>query len=289
MTTTGAIRQLHSPRRRERSAIRPIFIGASLLFLWTCLCTPSAGALTSLSQGYSTSSSLAQGSIVSLKNGQTDHVEATSINNGGNILGVVVSGGGSLLSLSNSNSSNQVQVATSGVAGVLVSDINGPISQGDQIAASPIAGIGMKATSNAKVIGVAQGTPSNDTKQSYTDASGKKQTLTLGIVDTLISVSYFYKQPDKTIIPSVIQNLANALAGKSVSPLPIIISGAIFVVTLIVVSSIIYSMIRSSIISVGRNPMSQSAVYRDVIQLSVLVLGILVVAVISIYIVLTKF
>jgi hypothetical protein len=91
------------------------------------------------------------------------------------------------------------------------------------------------------------------------------------------------------LIPTAVQSIANALAGKKVNPLPILISIGIFVVTLIVVVSIVYSMIRSSIISVGRNPMSQSAVYRNVIQLSALVLVILGAAVGSIYMVLTKF
>jgi hypothetical protein len=181
-------------------------------------------------------------------------------------------------------------VATSGIASVLVSDINGAIVQGDSITASPIKGVGMKATSNAKVIGIAQSNPTNSaTKQSYTDEQGKKQSVTLGQVSVAVNVTYYYAQPDKTLIPQAIQNLANALAGKQVNALPIIISGVIFIVTIIVVISIIYSMIHSSIISVGRNPMAQSAVYRDVIQLSALVLGILAVAVIAIYVILTRF
>jgi hypothetical protein len=174
---------------------------------------------------------------------------------------------------------------------VLVSDINGEIQQGDSITASPVKGVGMKATNNAKVVGIAQGKPtnSNGTKQTYKDSAGKEHPLVLGEVPVLINVSYYYKQPDKTIIPSAIQNVANALAGKTVNTTPILISGAIFIITLAVVVSIIYSMIRSSIISVGRNPMSQSAVYRDVIQLSALVLGILAVSLTSIYFILTRF
>jgi hypothetical protein len=103
-----------------------------------------------------------------------------------------------------------------------------------------------------------------------------------------IGVAYFFKEPEKTLIPSAIQNVANALAGRQVSALPILLGAGIFLVTIIVVVSIIYSMIKSSIISIGRNPMSQSAVYRDLIQMSALVLGILSVGMISIYLVLTR-
>ena len=260
------------------------------IILMTVAISLTAAAVTSISQGYVTEGDLPLGSIVSLKNNSSDTVEAATSANVDSILGVVVNEGSSPLTLSN-GSDNQVQVATSGMAPVLVSDINGEIIQGDQITASPISGVGMKATGNTKVVGIAQGAPRNsaDGSQTYTDEQGQQQSLTLGEVPVLVNVSYFYKQPDKTLIPSSLQNVANALAGKTVNPLPIIISMAIFIITLIVVASIIYSMIRSSIISVGRNPMSQSAIYRDVIQLSALVLAILAVAVIAIYIILTRF
>jgi len=248
-----------------------------------------ASALTSISQGFTTTDSLPLGSIVSLENNSSDQVVASATSNVDSIYGVVINDGSTPLSLSNGQD-NQVQVTTSGIAPVLVSNINGEISQGDQITASPIKGVGMKATSNAKVVGIAQGTPRNSSeKQSYTDDDGNTRSVILGEVPVLVNASYFFKQPDKTIIPSAVQSLANALAGKTVNTVPILISAAIFIVTLIVVVSIIYSMIRSSIISVGRNPMSQSAIYRDVIQLSALVLGILAVSLISIYIILTRF
>jgi hypothetical protein len=257
-----------------------------------CLVLPAAvSAITTISQGYSTTDSVALGSIVSLQNNSSDHVVAAINSNADSILGVVINDGTSLLSLS-SNQANQIQVATSGVVQVLVSNINGDVNQGDEITASPIAGVGMIATDNAKVVGIAQAnlaSGSNNTTQSYTDKKGQKHSIVIGEIPVLVNVSYFYKQPNKTLIPSAIQNVANAFAGKTVSTLPILISLGIFLVTLLVVVSIVYSMVHSSIISVGRNPMSQAAVYRNVMQMSVLVLGILAVAVIAIYMVLAKF
>ena len=248
-----------------------------------------ASAVTTISQGFSTTDKLPIGSIVSLVNNSSDQVSATTIKNVQDILGVVISNGNSLLALSSAQTS-QVQVATNGIVETLVSDINGSIAQGDEITASPITGVGMKATDNTRVVGIAQQalTKNNGTPQTYTDGKGQKHNVLVGQIPLLVNVSYYYKQPDKTLIPSAIQNIANALAGKTVSPLPILISVGIFVITLIVVVSIIYSMIHSSIISVGRNPMSQSAIYRDIIQLSVLVLAILAVAVVAIYMVLTR-
>lgn len=249
----------------------------------------SVKAVTYISQSYATTEKLSLGALVSLKNNSSDEVIAADTNSVDNLLGVVISSTNSLMSLS-SGGNNQVQVATTGTIQVLVSNVNGAITRGSQITASQISGVGMKATNNTRVIGISQGDlASSSTKsETYTDKAGVKHTVKLGQVPVLVNVSYFFKEPDKTIVPAAIQNVANAVAGKSVSTLPILVSAAIFIVTLIVVVSIIFAMINSSIISVGRNPMSQSAIYRDIVQLSALVLAILAVGLISIYLVLTR-
>jgi hypothetical protein len=260
---------------------------ATISFLSTCTV---ASASTLISQGFLTNSEISPGSMVSLKGNSNDSVDPSSPANASNILGVVIDGPPSPVSITSAQG-NQVQVATNGIEKVLVSDINGKISAGDSITASPISGVGMKATSNAKVVGTAQGDFPNSTskKQTYKDKAGQQHTVNLGQVSVLVNVSDYFKQPDKTIIPQALQNIANALAGKKVQPLPILISVGIFIVTLIVVVSIIYALIHSSIISVGRNPMSQAAVYRNVLQLSGLVVVILIVSVAAIYMILRKF
>jgi hypothetical protein len=250
----------------------------------------TVSAATTISQSYSTSQKLPVGSIVSLERNSTDQVLASASSNVDSILGVVINADNSLLSLSNGED-NQVQVATSGIMQVLVSDINGTIYRGDHITASPLGGVGMKATGNVRIVGIAQSdlaSSSGNQQSSYTDKDGKKHSITLGEVPVLVNVSYYFKEPDKTVVPSALQNIANALAGKTVDTLPIIISAAIFLVTIVTVASMIYSMIHSSIISVGRNPMAQSAVYRNLVQLVIVVLVILGVGFSSIYMVLTR-
>jgi len=249
--------------------------------------TSGAHATTSISQSYATGDKLSLGSIVSLKQNTSDEVIAASNNSVDNLFGVVINADNALLSLSGGHK-NQVQVATSGIVQVLISDINGGIVQGDHITASPINGVGMKATDNVRIVGIAQGNLTGGTKQSYKDHEGKQQSTIIGQVPVLVNVAYYFKEPSKTIIPSVIQNVADAFAGKPVSTLPIIVSAIIFIIMMVIVVSIVYSMIHSSLISVGRNPMSQSAIYRDLIQLSALVLGILVVGIIAIYLILTR-
>ena len=265
------------------------FLSTLLTLIGIILAPAIVGATTLISQGYTADTALAPGSIVSLKKDSISDVSSATISNAGSILGVVITDGNSQLSVS-SNGKNQVQVVTNGIERVLVSDINGKINAGDEVTASPISGVGMKVSTTTKVVGVAQDSFPNSTStdQTYKDKSGQTHKAKIGQVPVLVNVAYFYKQPDKTIVPATLQNLANTLAGKTVNTLPIIISVAIFIITLIVVVSIVYSLIHSSIISVGRNPMAQSAVYRNVIQLSLLVVIILAVSVVAIYMVLRK-
>lgn len=240
-----------------------------------------------ITQGFDTTQNLSIGSIVSAVPGSQNSVTSANLTNARSLIGVVIASNNAEVSLT--SGINQVQVATSGINQVLVSNLNGAIKTGDEITASPISGVGMLATDNAEVIGTAQGNFPNTTAQKQTIAtSSGKQTVEIGDVSVLVSVGYYTKQPPKTLIPTAIQNLANAIAGKTVKTLPIILSAVIFFLTLIVVVAIVYSMIHGSIISVGRNPMAQSAIYRNVMQMSALVVAIVAVALFVIFMILTR-
>lgn len=268
-----------------RTSTHVLFAG--LLLVGLTLLSPTVYAITAISESYTTKDQLSIGSLVSVQDDQTDIVMASDSKNVDNLLGVVITSGSSLLTFS-SGKEGQVQVATSGTLPVLVSDINGPIVRGDHITASPFKGVGMKATSNVRVIGIAQGAMTNTKEETYKSSDGTQKKVKVGEAPVLVNVAYYFKEPEKTLVPAALQNVANSLAGKEVGTVPILISGAIFLIMLIIVASLIYSMIRSSIISVGRNPLSQSAIYRDLVQLSGLVLGILGVGLVAIYLVLTK-
>lgn len=245
--------------------------------------------ITPMATGYNSDDKLPLASIISLKKGSTRDIEPTTMDNIDNMLGVVINPENSLLTVTN-GLENETQVATNGEVRVLVSDINGSIKRGDHITASAIAGVGMKTTTNARVLGIAQDDLiEGETNQyTYRDKEGNEKMVRLSTIPVQVNISYYFKEPDKTLVPSALQNVANSFAGKQVSTMPILISMAIFIVTIIVVVIIIYSTIKSSIISVGRNPMSQSAIYRSLIQISALVIAILAVGVIAIYLVLTK-
>ncbi len=241
-----------------------------------------------ITQGYNlVGQSLSIGAMVSIKSGTTNQVEAANLSNAKALVGVIIANNNAQVSLS--SGSNQVEVATSGVNTVIVTDFNGKIAPGDEIAPSPISGVGMLASDNTEVIGVAQSAfPNSSSKKVTIKTSSGKQTVDMGGIPVVVSVSYYTKQPNKTLVPAALQNLANSIAGKQVKTLPIILGSVIFIVTLIAVVSIVYSMVHSSIISIGRNPMAQSAVYRNVLQLSALVVGIIIVALFAIFMILTR-
>ncbi len=262
------------------------FFAALIIPLLSALTVSMTTAVAPISQSYLTSKPIPVGSLVSMMDGATDQVEGAASSNAKNLIGVTVNEGAPITITT--GALDQTLVATNGVVPALVSDINGVIENGDQITASPIVGVGMKATSNAKIVGVAQSTMTGSGKQTIKDERGEDQEVNIGQISLLVSVGYHYQQPDKTLIPPAFQNIANSVAGKKVDPLPILISLAIFIITMVVVVSIIYSIIRNSIISIGRNPMAQSAVYRSIIQLSAIVFALIGGGVLAIYFVLTK-
>ena len=259
----------------------------AVILLLVAVSSPLAGAVaTYLSESYRSDEAIPLNAIVSLSANASDQVTMADTSNVDRMIGVTIDQSDASINVSGGDKS--VQVAKTGTLQVLVSDINGAVEQGDYITASPIKGVGMRATGSTKVIGVAQLDLNNGVSQQVDTAEGTKQTVKVGTVDVMVSVSGYIEKSDNSFIPRPVQEIANTLAGRTVSPLPIFLSLGVFIVTLIIVTVIIYSMVRNGIISVGRNPLSSGAIYRNVLQLSVLVLAILVGTGIIIYFILTR-
>jgi hypothetical protein len=247
----------------------------------------SVQGASSIAQGFKTDDpGIVSGAIVSLKDKTANTVELASAANVDRLLGVA--GEDSLIELN--NGVGTVKVVTAGQAAVLVSDINGDVKTGDKVTASPIAGVGMRALASTLVIGTAQANLKDAQTESrtVTDKNGKKQTVKIGAI--LVQVDkVFYEAPQAQnfFVPPVLQEFANSVAGRPVSPVRIMIAGflAAFIFTTVVV--LLYSSIRSSIISIGRNPLSQSAVHRSLLQVGITVFGLMAFTVILVYLILT--
>ena len=238
-----------------------------------------------LGQSFKTKESLETGALVSLQQNDAQTVELSNVSRVSQLLGVVATK--PLIELSGADST--VTIVTSGTTQALVSDINGGVKTGDKITASPINGVGMKATDPSLIVGTAQNTLSNDktTSKTLTDRDGKSKTVHIGLIPVQINVTYYSPNTGtQSFIPSFLQDAANTFAGKSVSPVRVLASLVLAIIALVSVTILLYSSVRSSLISIGRNPLSETAIHKGLIEVGAIIIAILVLTFVAIYLIL---
>ena len=274
-------------RRNQGLLRRSVVLGVAMAVVVGAAFALHAGASdSSIARGFQAGDDeVVPGAIVSLESGTASTVELATLKNRGSLVGVVSAE--ALLEFVNGE---PIQVITGGATATLVSDLNGDIKAGDRITTSPIFGVGMKATESVVVAGTAQ----NDfdaTKakaRTITAKDGKKSTVHIGTVSVLVSPGFFQLEDGQNaLVPSAFQNLANNVAGRSVSAVRVLVVGLIILLMLTVVAVLVYSSVRSSIISIGRNPLSKSAVHKSLYQVGVTAFGVLAFTVIVVYLILT--
>ena len=244
-------------------------ISSFKLLLVGVLITPFAligqvsAASANLSHSYSAVGNITNGSLVSLDAQKSKSVEMANTSNSTRLIGVAVAATDSLLAVD--PTTGLVQVATSGNVNALVSNINGDIVVGDQIAVSPFTGVGMKAETGSRVIGLAQTAFSSKStgasSQQVTDKNGQKNTIKVGFVSLTIAVGSDNIAGGGPI--GDLQHFAKSLTGHSVSAPRVIISLIIAFIALMTLSVLIYSSIYGSIVAIGRNPLAKYAVFRS--------------------------
>jgi len=242
---------------------------------------------SSIAQAFATDDpNIVSGALVSLKSEAANTIELSTIENVDRMLGVA--GENALIELSNDDGT--VQVITTGEAYALVSDINGNVEVGDKITVSPIAGVGMKALTSTLVIGTAQASLSSVETETRTirDRQGNDQTVRIGAIPIQIDkVFYNVSQTGQSsFVPQALQDFANSIAGRSVSPIRVMIAGFLILFMFVTVAILLYSSVRSSIISIGRNPLSERAVHKSLIQVGLTVCGVMVLTMFIVYLVL---
>jgi hypothetical protein len=273
-----------------RGALRLRFIAlsTSLLVLSVFLALPvSAQGNSSISQEFKTKDgAVSSAALVGIEKDNSNTIALANMSEADKLLGVV--GAKPLIELSGGSSG--VQVVTSGLTLALVSDINGKVVNGDRVTASPIEGVGMKATQSAVIVGIAQGdlaSVSTETR-SVTAKDGKKQTVHIGLLPVQVGVAYYTVDEGKaSYVPAFLQELANNVSGRNVSPVRVLVAALILLLLFISITVLLYSAVRSSIISIGRNPLSESAVRKSLTEVGLTVGAVLLFAVLIIYLVLT--
>lgn len=275
-------------RRGIPHTLRFLGWGIAIAGLLVLLVSPlGAQGASSISQGFQTTdTNIVEGALVSLKPGTPNAVELSSSTRVDQLIGIV--GDRPLIELSNGE--NSVQVVTSGVTLALVSDINGEVKTGDKITASPIEGVGMKATQSGIIAGTAQADlGSVDTSgRTVTDKSGAKQAVKIGLIPLQVDTVFFAgASTGSTFVPSAIQDLANSIAGREVSAVRVMVAALLLILLLVSVVVLLYSSVKSSIISIGRNPLSENAVHKSLFQVGLTIVGLLAFTVILVYLILT--
>ena len=239
-----------------------------------------------LSQGYPVDAPIAPGSIVALASDGSGRVVPATQTLVPRVIGVVVPADSNTLSLSSSGT--QVQVTTDGVATVFVSTANGDIKTGDYITVSPVTAIGMKATANGRVIGVAQEGFTRQSAGAQTIKIGSGQNVSqvaVGRIAVQVGVTTFNLSKTTPVATTAIQNFASAVAGKQVSVIKAFIAFAILLVGIVSASILLYAGVRSSIVAIGRNPLAKAPISRSLNKIIAMVIGILTVSIGSVWLV----
>jgi len=242
---------------------------------------------SAIAQGFQTEDSgITAAALVSIERDNPNSIELSSADKADRLTGIVSNN--PLIDLSDGGSS--VQVVTSGLTFGLVTDLNGNINNGDKITASPIEGIGMKATESTVVVGTAQGSLSDVETETRTiqDVDGNDQEVRIGLVPIQVSVAFYsIDAGNASFVPGFLQDLANSVAGRNVSPIRVLVAALILLLLFVSVTVLLYSAVRSSIISIGRNPLSEGAVRKSLFEVALTVVAVLIFATLTIYLVLT--
>lgn len=254
----------------------------TLMSLGVFLAVPTAFAAT-ITQGYSSSTAIPAGSVVSLEN---NSLVLANNQNANSLLGVAVQGGQYLV---NVDGNQTTQVVSSGSAVAYVTDLNGDIKNGDVLAPSPIAGVAMKATESGRVLGVA-GADFNSSNATQTtkvkDKYGRERTVKVGTIAMTVNVSdYQLSASGTSALVAGLQSVASSATGKQVTPIRAILAALVLVLALVLSIIVLYSSVSSSIRSIGRNPLSKRFVVQGLVQVIIAVFIIMIAAFSVVYII----
>jgi hypothetical protein len=185
-----------------------------------------------------------------------------------------------------SEGGKEVDVVLSGTTSVLVSDMNGAIKSGDKITISPVAGVGMKATTDGQIVGTAQNDFKSSDSQTVNDREGKSHEIQLGYVRAQIGIAA-YQAPGSDFLPPFIQNTANSIAGRPVSIIRVLICSTLLILGFTTVIILVYTSVRSAMTSLGRNPLAAKAIRRGLYQVCAVSLVVVGGTLLASYLILT--
>jgi hypothetical protein len=273
--------------KKQISSLQTISVLAAIFVVFAAR-IPVGALAADLTQAFKSNQTLAAGTIVSIDGDAKDTVVAANEQSGKQIVGVIVAKDGSLLSIDSTDTS--IQVAVSGRANVLVSDIYGDIKTGDLVSESPLTGLGAKAKAGSKVVGVAQAdfnqNVPNVTSQSVKQVSGSPKEVAVGSIPIVVAVGQAAGGLGEGNFGSGLKGALSNIAGKQVSSARVIMTGFIAVVTLTVLITMVFAAIRTGIMGTSRNPLAKPAIFESLAQVMAMIVLICVISITMSYAVL---
>jgi len=285
--TFARTRRLHCEHPRTAGiSLGVLFVVIGFVLPILSVASADAG---SLSERFPSDMNFPTGTLVSIQQTVPTSVDLADINNTDFLIGVVEMEGDSLMTIAREE--GNLSVALSGEVEVFVSDVNGPIKQGDFIGSSWIRGVGMKALENTdqKLLGVALESFDETTNEVYEaedieTPDGKKDAKI-----SKIALRIFDRQvgPDTTLDDTTfLEEFAARVAGKQVVFARILAAAVMFVVSASISAVFLANAIRGSFISLGRNPLASGSIYTNLIQVSAVAIGVILIGTVLAYVVL---
>ena len=235
---------------RIKTIVVPLLAGV-VFMLSNCAVVIAVSA--EYTQAYNSDEPLSFGTLVSLKDLAGDTIEPATISNSRKFLGVYVEKEGATVAVT--KPSGDYQVAVSGSAISLVSNISGDIREGDLVAPSVISGVAGKFSAGNNVIGVAlsdfdRSDPKN-TKVDVVLTDGSKKQAIIGPLAIELFAIKNGVEPKPDLIGWV-----ERLSGKPVSSFKIVSALVLTVLLIGSVTIMAYSAIRNTIVQSSRNPLA---------------------------------
>lgn len=250
---------------RLRVAEFTSLLGVFLLVIFS----PVSAATANISKSYGYASPIMKDSLVSVDPSNPSDVIPANTNNQKELIGIAVENADSLIAINPGK--DKVQVASTGSAVLLVSNINGNIQPGYQVSVSPLDGIGMKASAGSEVIGIAQKAFSpnspNTSKKTLKQINGNNSTVYIGYIPVAIQIG----QASVTQKLNAFQKIGMSLTGKTIPTYRIILSIIVAIVTFFGLLILIYASIYGSIISLGRNPLAKESIFKTLSKILAMV------------------
>lgn len=263
---------------------RHVLIGICLIIFGVVFIVPSVAALSYAVEYPSRGGdSLPVGTIIVADNDKG--VRPARQDEGQSIFGVIASVPEEQLS------PGRVAVVSSGVASVLVSDARGVIKAGDRITMSSVEGVGMKAISSGWMLGIAQrdfdSAPRDAIQEKVITNSGEEKTIFIKEIPVLLSVSYYNADAGDraTGLTSSMQDVLEAVAGRSVPADKALLAMIIFGVAMILLVTLIYSAVKNSILSIGRNPLAHTKIVTTLIKVMATTVVVITITLGAIYLI----